>query len=51
MFLVLFVSGIVCLDIVMDSVVGPDIVLSGTVFQALWRWGDTDAVLSSVVVV
>ena len=43
-------SGIICLDIVMDSVVGPDIVLSCTVFQALWWGGGTDAVLSSVVV-
>ena len=33
LFLTLFVSGIVCLDIVMDSVIGPDIILGGTVFR------------------
>ena len=40
LFLALFVSGSVCLDIVMDSVVGPGIMLSGTVFQALRWWGE-----------
>ena len=52
LFLTLFVSGIVCLDIVMNSVVGPNIVLSGTGFRHCGGGGgDTDAVLASVAVV